>query len=428
VKRLRVQIVFVAALCSLFANTDAATPAPTSEPLPTQIEMFVGDSRVLPVQVRRAAVGNGKLLSVTTPARGEVLLLAEAPGVTSLQLWLANGERRRLKVVVTELDLAQRLEQVRNLLEGTPRVRARIAGSRIVLEGEGAGDEERQRAAHVAETFPGVVLDFVGRVGWEPMIEVDVRIVEVRQDQLHELGLRWDDNIPGPAVGVALGEAPIVSPLPPGITAPGAYFSLATQLASRINLLQRRGLARVLAEPRLTCRSGAVARFVAGGEIPLPVTDGLGSTDVEYKEYGIILEVRPRADSTGTIFAEVSAELSQIDDSVRVQNFPGFLKRQTSTAVNLRAGETLVLAGLMSTESTREKRGVPGLSRLPLAGGAFRSRMQRERQTELVILLRPRTVDRPVPGTGDASEEQHRQIQSAGDGAHAPASILEVRP
>ncbi len=398
-------------VCVLLAAVFRAAVA--AEPLPAQIEMFVGDSRVLPVTVQRAAVGNGKVLSVTTPMRGELLLLAEGAGVSTLQLWLPEGDTRRIKVIVSELDLAQRLEQVERLLDGTSHIHARIAGGRIVLEGEGASDAERQRATHVAEAFPGVVFDFVGRVGWEPMIEVDVRIVEVRQDQLHELGLRWDDSLNGPSVGAVLGEATGASGLPPGISAPAAYFTLATSIGSRINLLERRGLARVLAEPRLTCRSGSVARFVAGGEIPLPVSDGLGATDVQYKEYGIILEVRPRADATGSILAEVTAELSQIDEAVRVQNFPGFLKRTTSTSVNLKAGETLVLAGLMTTETSRDRRGIPGLSRLPLAGGAFRNKQQRERQTELLILLRPRTVDRALAGDADASDEQHRAIRSA---------------
>lgn len=400
----------------------AHSAAPTA--VPAEIEMFVGDSRVLRLQVQRVAVGNGRVLSVSTPARDEVLLLAEGPGVTTLQLWLPGGARVRTKVTVSELDLAQRLEQVRGLLAGAPHVRARAAGSRIVLEGDGASDDERRRAAQVAESFPGLVLDFVSRVGWEPMIEVDVRIVEVRQDQLGELGLRWDDSIAGPSFGVALGETPLASTLPPGVDAPAAFFSLASQIGSRINLLQRRGLARIVAEPRLSCRSGAVARFVAGGEIPLPVADGLGSTDVEYKEYGIILEVRPTVDATGTIFAEVSAELSQIDQAVRVQSFPGFLKRQTSTAVNLRAGETLVLAGLMATESSVDRRGVPGLSRVPLAGGAFRSRQKQERQTELLILVRPRTVLRASPGEPDASDEQLHSIRSA----PSPAGLLVPRP
>ncbi|RYG64068.1 hypothetical protein EON77_20175, partial [bacterium] len=132
-------------------------------------------------------------------------------------------------------------------------------------------------------------------------------------------------------------------------------------------------------------------------------------------EYGIILEVRPRVDGSGAVAAEVSAELSQIDEAVRVQNFPGFLKRHTSTAVNLRPGETLVLAGLMLQESSVDRRGVPGLSRVPLAGGVFRSKHASDRETELLILLRPRTVATvPSEGAGnDASEDQRRQVEGA---------------
>ena len=70
--------------------------------------------------------------------------------------------------------------------------------------------------------------------------------------------------------------------------------------------------------------------------MPIPVTDGLGAVDVQYKEYGVILEVRPRAESNGGIYAEVDVELSQVDSSVRVRDYPGFVKRRTSTAINAR--------------------------------------------------------------------------------------------
>jgi len=182
---------------------------------------------------------------------------------------------------------------------------------------------------------------------------------------------------------VALGQA---------AGAPGASFAFASQIASRIDLLQRRGLAETVAEPMLSCRSGGVARFVSGGEVPIPVQDGLGSTDVQYKEYGVILEVRPKADAAGTIYAEVDAELSQIDDSVRVQSFPGFIKRRSATAVNLRAGETLVIAGLLARERGRDRQSVPGFGRLPLAGALFSTRHRLERQTELLVLITPRLV------------------------------------
>jgi pilus assembly protein CpaC len=139
----------------------------------------------------------------------------------------------------------------------------------------------------------------------------------------------------------------------------------------------------------LSCRSGGTARFVSGGEVPIPVVDGLGSTDVQYKEYGVILEVRPKADAGGGIYAEIEAELSQIDDSVRVQNLPGFIKRRSSTAVNVRDGETIVIAGLLARERGVSKQSIPGLGRLPALGRLFSSQHKLSRQTELLVLITP---------------------------------------
>jgi pilus assembly protein CpaC len=361
----------------------AMTPVFGAEPLPQELNLTVGDTQLLFADVQRMAVGNGRLLSVSTPERGQLLLLAEGAGTTTLQLWLRDGHRQRIKVVVGELDLELRLEQVRRLLDGTHNISARVAGNRIVLEGYRVNDADQTRANLIAESYPGLVLNFIGKLGWEAMIQMDVRIVEVRRDQVRDLGLRWDTTLPGPTAGVALGQV---------ATAPAATFAFASQITSRIDLLQRQGLAETVAEPMLSCRSGGVARFVSGGEVPIPVLDGLGSTDVQYKEYGVILEVRPKADAAGTIYAEVDAELSQIDDSVRVQSFPGFIKRRSSTAVNLKAGETLVIAGLLARERGRDRQSIPGFGRLPVAGALFSTRHRLARQTELLVLITPRLV------------------------------------
>jgi pilus assembly protein CpaC len=367
----------------LVAACLAMAPAFGAEPLPQELNLTVGDTQLLFADVQRMAVGNGRLLSVSTPERGQLLLLAEGAGTTTLQVWLRDGHRQRIKVVVGELDLELRLEQVRRLLDGTHNISARVAGNRIVLEGYRVNDADQARANLIAESYPGLVLNFIGKLGWEAMIQMDVRIVEVRRDQVRDLGLRWDTTLPGPSAGVALGQV---------ATAPGATFAFASQIASRIDLLQRQGLAETVAEPMLSCRSGGVARFVSGGEVPIPVLDGLGSTDVQYKEYGVILEVRPKADAAGTIYAEVDAELSQIDDSVRVQSFPGFIKRRSATAVNLKAGETLVIAGLLARERGRDRQSIPGFGRLPIAGALFSTRHRLARQTELLVLITPRLV------------------------------------
>jgi pilus assembly protein CpaC len=174
------------------------------------------------------------------------------------------------------------------------------------------------------------------------------------------------------------------------------YAGLASVLTSRIQLLEQRGDAALVAQPTLSCRSGGSARFVSGGEFPIPVIDGRGSTDVEFKEYGVILDVRPVTDRGGSIFARVDTEISQLDESVRVLGVPGLLKRRTTTELNLREGEVAVLAGLVSRSRGKDVQQVPGLGAVPLVGSLVRSTARREADTEVLILIMPRVVRHAV--------------------------------
>jgi pilus assembly protein CpaC len=313
---------------------------------------------------------------------------------------------------VRERDLSARLAEVRELLAGIDTVSARISGRYIVLEGARAGAADRARTAEIAALYPGEILDFVGEADWESMIQMQVRLIEVRRDQLHRLGLRWDSEAAGPAVRLTAGAG-----MGPSIAA-----SLASELNSRIDLLQQQGVAHTLAEPVLSCRSGGTARFVSGGEVPIPVTDGLGATDVQYKEYGVILEVRPRAARDGTIYAAVDIELSQVDSGVRVGDFPGFLKRQTSTAINAVAGDTIAIAGLLLRERGRDRSAIPGLGALPLAGALFRSQRRQQRETELLVLITPYRFE---GGTRSAEAADQPALIERADQLHRDATASE---
>jgi pilus assembly protein CpaC len=389
-------------LCALALLTLAFDSRATEPTLPDEVSLAVGESLLLVADLRRAALGSGKVVSIATPERGQLLLFGEAAGRTTAQLWLRDGSRHVLQVTVTEQDLAGRLAQVRGLLAGTDNVSARINGGYVVLEGARASAEEQERAAEVAALFPGQVLNFVGRSGWESMVQMQVRLVEVRRDQLRQLGLSWDSDAAGPSVSIAAGG---------GAGAPAVRAAVATLLQSRLDLLQQRGLAYTVAEPMLSCRSGGMARFVSGGEIPIPVTDGLGATDVQYKEYGVILEVRPRADRSGAIYADIDVEMSQMDASVRVGDFPGFVKRRTSTAFNAQAGETIAIAGLVSRERSRDRSGMPGLSAIPGVGALFRSSRRLDRETELLVLITPRILD---AGAQQALVDQATELDAEG--------------
>lgn len=373
--------------------------------LPETVSLSVGESLLLMVDLRRAALGSGKIVSIATPERGQLLLFGEAPGQTSAQLWLRDGSHHLVQITVSEQDLTARLLQVRGLLAGVDSVTATVSGGYVVLEGARASAEDLARAAEVAALFPGQVLNFVGRSGWETMVQMDVRLIEVRRDQLTQLGLRWNQEAAGPSLSIAAGG---------GAGALGARMAIASTLQSRLDLLLQRGLAYTVAEPTLSCRSGGVARFISGGEIPIPVTDGLGSTDVQYKEYGVILEVRPRADRSGAIHADIDIEMSQMDGSVRVGDFPGFVKRRTSTAFNAQAGETIAIAGLVSRERGRDRSGIPGLADIPAFGAVFRSKRRLDRETELVVLITPRIFE-----TGSAPAQARPRINRSCWNGHA---------
>src|SRR5690606_3981634 len=295
--------------------------------------------------------------------------------------------------------------EVQELLAGVPGVSARLSGRYVVLEGTRAGAADRARAAEIAALYPGEVLDFVGEVDWETMVQMQVRLVEVRRDQLEKLGIRWDNEAAGPAVAASAGG---------GRGGLSIRASLLSELTSRIDLLQQQGLAFTLAEPVLSCRSGDSARFVSGGEIPIPVTDGLGATDVQYKEYGLILQVRPHAGRDGTIHAEIDLELSQIDPSVRVGDFPGFIKRQTSTASNVADAETVAIAALLLRESSRDRAAVHGLVAVSVAGALFRSRRRRQRETVLLVLISPLRYVAGIPAVM-AAVRQQVMVERAGE-------------
>lgn len=372
-----------------------------------RLELFVGDTRLLDIDAARVAVGSGHVVSARQVDGHKVLLLGEATGTSALQVWQRDGSRQRWLVDVLEFDGRALLQQVMRLLAGAPHVSARLAGDRVVLEGQRVSEGERDRVASIVKAYPGRVFDFIDRVGWDAMIHMQVSILEVRHAAIDRLGIHWDELLQGP---VARFDS----------ASPGRQGRVqwTTQLGSTIDLLRQRGDARLIAEPTLSCRSGGEAHFVAGGELPVPFANGQGTPNVQYREYGVILDVRPAADDSGNVYARVEAEVSDIDRSVQVLGVPGILKRHSNTEVNVRAGETIVIAGLVSRSASADSHGLPLLGALPGAAPLFRSRSRAQQDSELVVFITPHIVAaRPAPD-GDA-DPGAAQLRRAGEIEHA---------
>lgn len=374
-----------------------------------RMHLYVGEVRVIRVgEVDRVAVGNGSLLSTSILKNGQLIILAESEGETKLHIWTMDKKERQIKVTISKGDANRQVGEIQSLLRGLPGVTVRIVGGRPVVEGtvDSGGSSLLEAIGAIYKDM--INLTNLAQVGNQKMIYMNVQITEFNTNRLSELGINWLTNINGPSGGYASenvesGAISVLTnssnPLSVGQGGPTnasntlSYFGIATEITSKINIAINSGDALLLASPVLSARSGGEAEFLSGGEVPIPVSNGLGDTSVEFKEFGIILRIKPRADNAGNIVAEVETELSTVDDSLAVNNTPGFRTRKTSTDVSLRNGQTLVLSKLVSNEISKNTTGIIGLSKIPILGALFRSSNFRNAKSELVIFVTPHIFD-----------------------------------
>jgi len=176
----------------------------------------------------------------------------------------------------------------------------------------------------------------------------------------------------------------------------GGYGSSNGGIAYAVRMLERDGLIRTLAEPNLTAVSGETAKFLAGGEFPIPSVDSSGQMSVTFKEFGVGVAFTPVVMSEGRISLKIETEVSELTDVGAVTlnsiSIPALKKRQARSTVELPSGGTLALAGLLSDDTRKNIDGFPGLKDVPVLGTLFRSNDFIKRETELVVLVTPYMV------------------------------------
>ncbi len=182
--------------------------------------------------------------------------------------------------------------------------------------------------------------------------------------------------------------------------AQGGWRGGGNAIAGAIRALERDGLVRTLAEPNLTAISGETAKFLAGGEFPVPIVDSQGALSVTFKEFGVGLAFTPMVLSEGRISLKIETEVSELTNQGAVTlnsiSIPALRKRRAKSTVELPSGGSLALAGLISDDVRQNIDGLPGLKDIPVLGTLFRSRDFIKEQTELVVIVTPYMV-RPAP-------------------------------
>ncbi|MDM0009254.1 pilus assembly protein N-terminal domain-containing protein [Variovorax sp. J22G73] len=407
-----------------------AARATVLQELPSSLTLYVGQMVLVKMPgVARVAIGSGKVMEARVLDGANMLITAQDAGDSTLHVWERNGRVRKLQVRVNVVDLDRIAGELREITRGISGVGIRRIGERVILDGNNLDPAAVERLNTVAQLYaPAVVsLATADRIRVDRMIDIQVRIVEFSKTALDDLGVRWQSSGDGFNFGLFsdIASSGSYRVLPEGSSfntstpegsallsrnrrTPEAYFGIGMTLSSRINLLVQRGNAYLLASPNLSTRSGGEAKFLAGGEIPLPALSTQGAGSVEFKPYGVRLNIKPIADGEGNISGSILTEVSSIDRSVAVQGIPGLLIRRTDTEFNTKAGETIVLSGLLSRESTRASDGVPGLRKAPIIGRAFRADNDTDKEQEVVVFITPRVVD---PAWSQPRIERARQIE-----------------
>lgn len=382
-------------------SASSAVQAPLME-----VEMFTGESRSFAAPgVSRIAVGNGSLLTAAALDEREVLVFANAPGVSSLFIWYADGRQERMKISIVPGDIERHAREIAAFLGSIPKARATVVGAHIMLEGDELSDADLHKVELLTKRYPQIV-NFTNRVGREQMVLMEVQVVEFPRSAMHEFGLKWFTGGTGTQLPAVIDKAVHVD------------------LMAQLNALAQEGRATVLSAPRLSARNGARASFLAGGEVPYTVSTRDGVM-VQFRPYGVRLDITPSVDRQGWIRATVQSEVSSVDRSVSTVNGPGLLSRRTETEFNVRSGQTLVLSGLLQREQSRDVDKLPVLGDVPLLGALFRSTRTQDKETELVVLVTPTVVDAArQPDQDLLLRTQQRLTERLGPSPHLSDPLL----
>jgi pilus assembly protein CpaC len=358
----------------------------------------------------------------------EILVTGISPGVTSLTLW-HNKTVSAVYDLEVAYDISRLKQELHSLLPEEKDLRVIPTHNCITLAGRISNAASLSQALALAEAFlpqgekskKCQVRNLV-EVGGIHQVMLEVRVAEMQKSLVNRFGVNFNYNRGGDFGVTTLGSlTQLVSPFDANLLSGPAIFNPKTEafgplaffVTPNINALFRfhkgnatwtgyvdalkdDGLAKVLAEPTLIALSGQTANFLAGGEFPVPVPQGLGTVAIEYKPFGVGLAFTPTVLSDKKISLKVSPEVSELDFStaVRLEGFviPGLTTRKAETVVELADGQSFAIAGLLKEDIRDTLSKYPFLGDIPVLGALFRSRAFQKNETELVIIATPHLV------------------------------------
>jgi pilus assembly protein CpaC len=401
----------------------------SSSPTHQSITLGAGKSLVveLDAEAHDVLVSSPDIVDAVVRSPKRIFLLGLKTGQTNAFFFDSNNHQILSLDIRVEKDVTDLSAMMKAALPNSA-IKVQAMNDNVILAGTVASAEEASRATNLAASFTGDVKKVVNMlsVSGGEQVMLKVRIAEMNRNVAKQFGVNLASaQFIGGAVG---GNAPLVlsSSNPFGLlgkalsdatgaqvgqvcagttstvsnplqvfNAAGGTCSINTNAQASLSAFEQVGLVHMLAEPNLTAVSGETAKFLAGGEFPIPAArDNNGNITVDYKQFGVGLSFTPVVLSSGMISLQISTEVSQLTTAGSYQigsganalTVPALAVRRASTTVELPSGGTFAIAGLMQHNTSQTIDGLPGAKDLPVLGALFRSRDYQDDQTELVVL------------------------------------------
>ncbi len=379
--------------------------------------------------IERIAVGSADLAEATAVSTSEIMINGKAPGETTLIVWQAGGGRQffNVKVRASSSAATDRIESLRRELRTElpgQTLRVTSEGGTIFLRGTVKDLNSSDRAVQIASTAGKVVnLLYVNVPPAEPQILLKVRFASFDRTLNNRLGI----NVFSTGAANTIGSVTTQQFSPPSVTAGTPTTPATAALSNLLNIfifrpdlnlgatlqaLETNGVLEILAEPNLLTANGKQGSFLAGGEYPYPVVQGIGGTGagaitVQFKEFGVRLNFIPTITPRGTIRLQVAPEVSNLDfaNGLTISGFtvPSLASRKVKTEVELSEGQSFAIGGLLDNRETKTFSKIPFIGDIPVLGKFFQSISKSRTNSELIVIVTPEIVS-PIPAGAPVPE------------------------
>ena len=442
-KSMKHRLTTTALLASLvmapIAMSAAGTASAQGVVKPAQtIVLSIGRGELISVPGNMADVfiANDTIADVQVKSQRQLYLFGKSGGETTVYASNAAGDIVWSANVRVGNNIGS-IDQMMALAMPEAKISVATMGTNtVLLTGTIAAPEDAAEAERLVQAFVGEDTNVISRLKMATPLQVNlqVRFAEVSRSLVREIGtnLTTIDGSSGFQFGIGQGRSNFansfrpnsatglgnqVKVLIPDINNPGQFIEvdgssinpitggttlgaatklLGIDLLGALDLGEQNGLVTTLSQPNLTALSGETAEFLAGGEFPIPISQGLGTTAIEYRKFGVSLAYTPTVLSNGRISIRVRPEVSELSTqgAVTLNGFqiPALTIRRAETTIELGSGQSFMIAGLMSSSAQNTIDKAPGAGDVPILGNLFRSRSFRKGETELVIVVTPYLV------------------------------------